>query len=37
MTEKKTIYEQLQEILGVKIEPAPNEWNRLFNVVSLLK
>ncbi len=32
MTEKKTIYEQLQEILGVKIEPAPDEWDRLFNV-----
>ncbi|OGC95881.1 MAG: MjaI family restriction endonuclease [candidate division Zixibacteria bacterium RBG_16_53_22] len=32
MTEKKTIYGQLQDILGVKIEPAPDEWDRLFNV-----
>lgn len=32
VTEKKTIYEQLQDILGVKIEPAPDEWDRLFNV-----
>lgn len=32
MTEKKTIYEQLQDILGVRIEPAPDEWDRLFNV-----
>ena len=30
--EIKTIYEQLQEILKVKIEPAPDEWDRLFNV-----
>ncbi|MFH1422807.1 MAG: MjaI family restriction endonuclease [Planctomycetota bacterium] len=32
ITEKKTIYEQLQDILNVKIEPAPDEWDRLFNV-----
>lgn len=31
-TEKKMVYEQLQGILGVKIEPAPDEWDRLFNV-----
>lgn len=37
MTEKKTIYEQLQEILGVKIEPAPDEWDRLFNVDFFIK
>ena len=30
--EIKTIYDQLQEILKVKIEPAPYEWDRLFNV-----
>ena len=30
--EIRTIYEQLQEILKVKIEPAPDEWDRLFNV-----
>ena len=32
MTEKETIYGQLQDILGVKIEPAPDEWDRLYNV-----
>jgi hypothetical protein len=37
MTEKKTIYEQLQVILGVKIEPAPDEWDRLFNVDFFIK
>jgi len=37
MTEKKTIYEQLQDILGVKIEPAPDEWDRLFNIDFLIK
>ena len=31
-TEIQTIYGQLQNILNVKIEPAPNEWDRLFNV-----
>ena len=30
--EIKTIYEQLQGILNVKIEPASDEWDRLFNV-----
>lgn len=37
MTEKKTIYEQLQDILGVKIEPAADEWDRLFNVDFFIK
>jgi len=37
MTEKKTIYEQLQDILGVKIEPAPDKWDRLFNVDFFIK
>jgi len=37
ITEKKTIYEQLQNILGVKIEPAPDEWDRLFNVDFFIK
>lgn len=37
LTEKKTIYEQLQDILGVKIEPAPDEWDRLFNVDFFIK
>jgi len=31
-TEIQTIYGQLEEILGVKIEPAPDEWDRLYNV-----
>lgn len=33
----KTIYGQLQEILGVKIEPAPDEWDRLYNVDFFIK
>jgi hypothetical protein len=37
MTEKKTIYEQLQDILGVKIQPAPDEWDRKFNVDFFIK
>jgi hypothetical protein len=32
VTEKKTIYEQLEERLGVKILPAPDEWDRRYNV-----
>jgi len=32
MTEIKTIYGQLEQILRRKIEPAPDEWDRLFNV-----
>lgn len=32
MTEIQTIYGQLQKILGVQIQPAPDEWDRLFNV-----
>jgi hypothetical protein len=32
MTEIETIYAQLEKILEIKIEPAPDEWNRLFNV-----
>ncbi len=31
-TEIKTIYGQLERELGVKITPAPDEWDRLFNV-----
>ena len=30
--EIKTIYEQLQEMLNIKITPAPDSWDRLFNV-----
>ena len=32
MTEIQTIYGQLQSVIGLKIEPAPDEWDRLFNV-----
>jgi len=37
MTEIQTIYGQLQNILGVKIESAPDEWDRLFNVDFFIK
>ena len=37
MTEIKTIYGQLQQILKCKIEPAPDEWDRLFNVDFYIK
>ena len=30
--EIKTVYEQLQDVLNMKIEPAPDKWDRLFNV-----
>lgn len=30
--EIKTIYGQLQELLNTEIKPAPDEWDRLFNV-----
>ncbi|MDR3112093.1 MAG: MjaI family restriction endonuclease [Elusimicrobiota bacterium] len=31
-TEIKTIYGQLQEILCVQIQPAPDKWDRLYNI-----
>ncbi|MCX8179362.1 MAG: MjaI family restriction endonuclease [Candidatus Aenigmarchaeota archaeon] len=37
ITEKETIYGQLQDILNVKIEPAPDEWDRLYNVDFFIK
>lgn len=37
MTEIETIYGQLQKILNVQIEPAPDEWDRLFNVDFYIK
>lgn len=37
MTEIKTIYGQLSEILNMKIEPAPDEWDRLYNVDFFIK
>ena len=32
LTEIKTIYGKLQKDLGIKIKPAPDEWDRLYNV-----
>lgn len=32
LTEIKTIYGKLQKELGVEIKPAPDEWDRLYNV-----
>ncbi len=37
MTEKETVYGQLQDILEVKIEPACDEWDRLYNVDFFIK
>jgi len=37
MTEIKTIYGQLEKELGYKIEPAPDKWDRLFNVDFFIK
>jgi hypothetical protein len=37
MTEIKTIYGQLEKELRVKIEPAPDEWDRLYNVDFYIK
>jgi len=36
-TEIKTIYGQLQQLLGVKIEAAPDKWDRLFNIDFFIK
>lgn len=37
MTEIETIYGKLEKELGEKIEPAPDEWDRLFNVDFYIK
>ena len=37
MTEIQTIYGQLQNLLNIKIEPAPDEWDRLYNVDFFIK
>lgn len=37
MTEITTIYGQLQQQIGVPIEPAPDEWDRLYNVDFFLR
>ncbi len=36
-SEIQTIYGQLQKVLGVKIEPAPDEWDRGYNVDFFIK
>ena len=36
-SEIQTIYGQLQEILGVEVEPAPDEWDRGYNVDFFIK
>ena len=35
--EIQTIYGQLEKMLNVKIEPAPDEWDRLFSVDFFIK
>lgn len=37
MTEIKTVYGQLEKILGIKIEPAPDDWDRHFNIDFYIK
>ena len=37
MTEIKTIYGQLERELNYKIEPAPDKWDRLYNVDFFIK
>jgi len=37
MTEIKTIYGQLQQEIEYKIEPAPDKWDRLYNVDFFIK
>lgn len=37
MTEIQTIYGQLQNALNIKIEPAPDEWDRGYNVDFFIK
>ncbi|MDZ7343158.1 MAG: MjaI family restriction endonuclease [candidate division KSB1 bacterium] len=32
MRETYTIFGQLQNIFGINVEPAPDEWDRLYNV-----
>ena len=36
-SEVQTIYGQLQQALGVKVEPAPDEWDRGYNVDFFIK
>jgi len=32
ITEKETIYSQLKKLLSIDIKPAPDKWDRLYNV-----
>jgi len=32
VTEKHTVYEQLEQLLGVKLQPAPDSWDRRYSV-----
>jgi 3-hydroxyacyl-CoA dehydrogenase len=32
ITEKRTVYEYLEEEIGVKLKPAPDEWDRKYNI-----
>lgn len=36
-SEIQTVYGQLQQALGVKVEPAPDEWDRRYNVDFYIK
>lgn len=37
ITEIETVYGKLEQILDVKIEPAPDKWDRLYNVDFYIK
>ncbi|NPA40690.1 MAG: MjaI family restriction endonuclease [Aquificae bacterium] len=37
ITEKETIYGLLESVLGIKIEPAPDEWDRRYNIDFYIK
>ena len=37
ITEIRTVYGQLEQALECKIEPAPDEWDRLYNVDFFIK
>lgn len=32
VTEKRTVYGQLEQALGVRLKPAPDDWDRKYNV-----
>lgn len=37
MTEIKTVYGQIEKLINIKIESAPDEWDRLYNVDFFIK